>query len=345
MKPSTDAASRATAPAPAAVLAALADGAELSGSALALRLGVTRAAVWKQIEQLRALGLAIDAAAGRGYRLRAPVDLLDAAGIAAEIAPELRPRIGGIDVLWQIDSTSSELSRRAGDGAAAGACLAEIQTQARGRRGRAWRMPLGGGIALSLLRRFDTGMAALSGLSLVAGIAVVRALADCGIDGPRLKWPNDVVVDGRKLGGILVELGGDALGPCHAVIGIGINVRIDAAYGAMIDQPWIDVAGLAHDRAPSRNRIAGRVLSRLAEALDEFATHGFAAFAAEYARCDALRGRPVRVHAGARHWDGVASGVDAQGALAVVRDGERVLVDSGEVSVRMHAAAASPLHR
>ena len=138
-------------------------------------------------------------------------------------------------------------------------------------------------------------MASLAGLSLVAGIAVVRALGDIEIAGAKLKWPNDIVAGDRKLGGILVELGGDALGPCHAIVGIGINVRIDATNGAAIDQPWTDLAACAGGRVPSRNALAGHVLSRLAEALDAFAAHGFGAFVDEYVAHDALRGRAIDV--------------------------------------------------
>src|SRR5690606_6599169 len=222
-------------------------------SELAARLGVSRAAVWKQIRRLRELGLPVEARAGQGYRLAGPVELLDAARISDELGAAGRRRLGDLAVHWQIDSTSSELLRRAATDPRDGlACLAEVQSAGRGRRGRAWRTPLGGGLALSLLKRFDDGMGALGGLSLVAGVAAVRALADCGIAGVGLKWPNDLYAQGRKLGGILVELGGDATGPCHAVIGIGLNLRIDAET-ASIDQPWIDLATLAGGVPPSRN--------------------------------------------------------------------------------------------
>jgi len=325
---------RHTATSPLGVLALLATGEEWSGTALASQLGITRAAVWKQIERLRALGLGVDAAAGRGYRLDAAIEMLDAVRLEAAISPEQRSSIGAIDVHWQIDSTSSELARRAGISIAPRACLAEIQTQGRGRRGRAWRMPLGGGIAVSFLRGFDVGMAALAGLSLVAGIAVLRALADLGIERAALKWPNDVQADGRKLGGILVELGGDALGPCHAIIGIGINVRIGAKQGGAIDQPWTDLATLVSGAMPSRNFVAGRVLSRLAEALDTFAAKGFSAFEHEYAKYDVMKGREISVSNGGETWIAVANGVTSRGALKVMRGGEELQIDSGEVSVR-----------
>jgi len=317
---------------PARLLALLADGTEVSGSALALELGVTRAAVWKQIEQLRSFGLSIDAVAGRGYRLEAPVELLDAARITAAIDPAQSTAVGEIDVRWQIDSTSSELLRRAGS--APRACLAEIQTRGRGRRGRAWQTPLGGAIALSFLRRFDGGMAALSGLSLVAGIAVIRALADCGVEEPQLKWPNDVVARGRKLAGILVELAGDALGPCQAVVGVGLNLRMNETQAQAIDQPWIDLSILTGGAHLSRNQLAGRILSRLAEALALFAREGFLAFGEDYARRDALSGRRITVLGNGEAWNGIAQGVTARGALKVSRGDRDIEIDSAEVSVR-----------
>jgi len=309
--------------------------APISGSALAARLGVTRAAVWKQVEALRAAGAPIVAAAGRGYRLGWPIEWLDARRIAAELDAAQRRRIGDIAVHWQIDSTNSELLRRAAaEDADLLACCAEMQSAGRGRRGRSWRSPLGGNLYFSLLRRFDHGMGALTGLSLAAGISVVAALADCGVDGAGLKWPNDVLARGRKLAGVLIELGGEFLGPCHAVIGIGINLRLPTAIAAGIDQPVIDVASLTGAPLPSRNRLAGRLLLRLIEALDRFSMHGFAAFRDDYARVDLLAGQPVRVHDGAGVVDGIADGVDERGALRV-RSGRSVRTfDSAEISVR-----------
>jgi BirA family biotin operon repressor/biotin-[acetyl-CoA-carboxylase] ligase len=323
-----------SAAAPQDLLALLAAGGEVSGADVAAALGITRAAVWKQVEQLRARGLAVNAEAGRGYRLEAPIELLDASRIAAAMAPDERARVGAIEVRWQIDSTSSELARTAESLPSPRACLAETQTAGRGRRGRQWQTPLAGGIALSFVRRFEGGMATLSGLSLVAGIAVLRALADAGIDGALLKWPNDIVAHGRKLGGILVELGGDALGPCRAIVGIGINVRIGREQGAAIDQPWTDLSALSNGAPPSRNAMAGRILARLAEALDLFAAAGFAAFEREYAQHDALQGHEVVVTSGSERWAAIADGVTSRGALRVVRNGGTIELDSGEVSVR-----------
>jgi len=200
---------------PASLLSALSAEHAVSGSALARRLGVTRAAVWKQIEALRELGAPIEASAGRGYRLAWPLEALDAAAIRSALDPLLRRRLGDFAVHWQIDSTSSELLRAAAAGVPDfSVCVAETQSAGRGRRGRGWISPLGGNVYFSLLKRFTVGMGALSGLSLVAGVALLQALTDCGVSGVGLKWPNDVLADGRKLAGILVELGGEFLGPC-----------------------------------------------------------------------------------------------------------------------------------
>jgi BirA family transcriptional regulator, biotin operon repressor / biotin---[acetyl-CoA-carboxylase] ligase len=307
----------------------------VSGSALADRLGVTRAAVWKQIEALRALGAPIEAAAGSGYRLGWPLELLDAAKIRAELSQEQRRRIGKPTIHWQIDSTNTELMRLAGEGARdLETCLAETQSAGRGRRGRAWVSPLGGNIYCSLLKRFDQGMGALAGLSLAIGVAVIEALEDCDVRNVALKWPNDVVVGGRKLAGILIELGGEFLGPCHAVIGIGINLRLSSEVLDAIDQPAIDIASIFGAQMPKRNAIAGRLLARLIETLDRFCTLGIAGFADAYARCDSLRGKAVRVQTPSGIRDGIAVGIDDRGALRVRHDDAIVIYESADVSVR-----------
>jgi BirA family biotin operon repressor/biotin-[acetyl-CoA-carboxylase] ligase len=319
---------------PSAVLTALSAEHAVSGSALAQRLGVTRAAVWKQVEALRALGAPIEAAAGSGYRLAWPLEVLDATAIRAGIGPAVRKRLGDLDVHWQIDSTSSALLRAAATGAAdLSVCTAETQNAGRGRRGRGWVSSLGGNVYLSVLKRFAAGMGALSGLSLVAGIALARALADVGVRGLGLKWPNDVLAGERKLAGILVELGGEFLGPCHAVVGIGINVRLPA--GVDVGQPYADLASLCGGQPPSRNVLIGLLLDRLVAAFDRFEREGFAPFQSEFARHDLLAGRSVQVHTSAGMHEGVADGVDARGALRV-RHGRGVVVyDSAEVSVRV----------
>jgi BirA family biotin operon repressor/biotin-[acetyl-CoA-carboxylase] ligase len=318
---------------PSVVLSALSAQHAVSGSTLARRLGVTRAAVWKQIEALRALGAPIQALSGRGYLLAWPFEPLDESAIRAGLDSTLRKRLRSVNVHWQIDSTSSALLQRAAHGAPdLSVCVSEMQSAGRGRRGREWVSPLGGNVYFSLLKRFDAGMGALAGLSLVAGVALVQALADCGVTRVGLKWPNDVLADGRKLAGILVELGGEFLGPCHAVIGIGINLRLPQAI--KVGQPSIDLASLCGGSAPSRNGLIAHLLTRLAAALDGFEREGFAPFRREFARHDLLAERSVRVQTPNGVREGVAEGVDDRGALCVRHAGVSSVYESAEVSVR-----------
>jgi len=317
----------------------------VSGDALARASGQTRAAVWKRIQALRAAGVAIDARPGLGYALVQPLELLDAAAILAAMPEAARAQLASLEVAWAIDSTNSELLRQAAPGHGVQVLLAERQTGGRGRRGRGWESPLAANLYLSLARRFDAGLARLGGLGLVAGLGVVEALHACGLRQVRLKWPNDLVApaaDGtlRKLGGLLVEGGGENAGPVRAVIGIGINVRMPDEAAAAIGQPWTDLATLAGNDAPGRNRLAGECLAALLPALERFDREGLAPFLEPYAAVDALAGRRVRVQSGAGEREGEALGIAADGALRVRIDGHERAVHAGEVSVRPQAGPA-----
>lgn len=309
-----------------------------TGDSLAQASGQTRAAIWKRIEHLREAGVAIEAKPGRGYALAQPLDLLDAVALRATLSPAARARLSALEVAWSIDSTNSELLRREAPAHGAVVLLAERQTGGRGRRGRVWASPLAAHLYLSLSRQFGGGLARLGGLSLVAGIATAEALRALGYTGVGLKWPNDVVVSGanglRKLGGLLVEGGGEHAGPVRAVIGLGLNVRMPAAAGAAIDQPWCDLASLASTE-PSRNATAAAVLERLLDGLDEFDRDGLAPFLPRYALLDALAGQHVRIEGPATNCEGRALGLVGDGALRVrLDDGSERSFHSGEVSVR-----------
>jgi BirA family biotin operon repressor/biotin-[acetyl-CoA-carboxylase] ligase len=186
---------------------------------------------------------------------------------------------------------------------------------------------------LSLSRQFSGGLARLGGLSLVAGVAAAEALHEAGYAGVGLKWPNDLVVGGKKLGGLLVEGGGEHAGPVRAVIGIGLNVRMPDALAGTLDQPWIDLLRMA-DSPPSRNALAARLLTHLLPALDQFDAEGLAPFLARYARFDALAGRDVVVHLAGASQNGIASGIAEDGALRVRIDDRERVFHAGEVSVR-----------
>jgi len=305
----------------------------VSGDALAQEAGLTRAAMWKRMQSLREAGVEIDAQAGRGYALRYPVELLQAEAIIDALAPFVRAGLASLEIAWSLDSTNSELLRRDAPAHGVAALIAERQTGGRGRRGKTWASPLAAHLYLSLSRQFSGGLARLGGLSLVAGVAVAEALHESGYPGVRLKWPNDLVVEGRKLGGLLVEGGGEHAGPVRAVIGLGLNVRMPDAMAATLDQPWIDLAHLAGS-PPSRNAVAAQLLTHLVGALDQFDAEGLAPFLARYAGFDALMGREVLVHLSGAVQAGTAVGIAEDGALRVRVDGQERVFHAGEVSVR-----------
>ncbi|HET9818693.1 MAG TPA: biotin--[acetyl-CoA-carboxylase] ligase [Rhodanobacteraceae bacterium] len=324
---------RSAAPAGAPLLYLLASGNLLSGPALAQRLGISRAAVWKQVDALRRAGLEIVSDA-RGYRLARRLDLLDVAQIRAGLPAALARGVGSIENHWRLDSTSSELARHVADLPDLSFVFADWQRAGRGRRGRQWLSPPASNLQFSCLKRFAGSFAALSGLSLAAGIAAAGALEDCGIGGVALKWPNDLVYHDAKLGGILVELGGEFMGPCHAIIGIGINVHLPEAVRLTLDRPCTDLTELCRGETPSRNQLAAALIARLMVQLEAFDRSGFAGCAQAWAQRDALAGRNVRVEAARGYFEGIADGVDARGALQVQTAAGPRSIDSGDVTVR-----------
>lgn len=325
---------------PAQLLALLATGKPLPGAGLAGQVGVTRAAIWKQIEALRARGVPIEARGVAGYQLPWPLQMLDAKQIRAGLPAPLVRDLGALEVHWELDSTSSELQRRGVAAKDLSVVLAETQSAGRGRRGRTWLSPPGLNLYLSCLKRFDAGFAALSGLSLAIGVIVLRALEQLGIAGAGLKWPNDLLAipargQGGKLGGILVELSGEYQGPCAAIIGIGLNLRLTPALHEQAGQPVCDLATLAGGPPPDRNRVAAALITALVEGLRQFERDGFAGFTADYAQHDLLHGQPLQLSGALGVFDGIGAGVDAHGALQVrVADGSLRRIDSADVTVR-----------
>jgi BirA family biotin operon repressor/biotin-[acetyl-CoA-carboxylase] ligase len=318
------------------LLRLLADGALHSGEELAAALGISRAAVWKRLQQLEEWGIAPDARAGSGYRLEAPMDLLDASAIRRGLPQATRDLLRHLEVHESLASTSdwllsvSDLPAGRFD-----ACLAEFQTAGRGRRGRQWVAPFASGLCLSLNWNFRDAPAALGALSLAAGVAALRALGRAGCQGLSLKWPNDILHGDAKLGGILIDLRGEAAGPAYVVIGIGINVRLMRKARERLAAEGVDAVDVASlGKTTSRVALAGWLIAELAQCLVEFEARGLAAFADEWSQADALAGRPVRVLQGAEVVEGIARGVDGDGALLLEAGGHRQRILSGEVSVR-----------
>lgn len=311
----------------------------VSGADLAARHGVSRSAVSDALKEASASGVEIFSLTRKGYRLAAPLELLDIDRIRAELGTQSR-RID-VQLLQSIPSTNTELLKRAGEGAASGTCLAaEIQTAGRGRRGRVWQSALGRSLTFSLLWRFDRGVAQMSGLSLVVGLAIARALSGLGAIGVKVKWPNDIVVGPRKLAGILIETQGDMLGPTAAVIGVGVNIRLADGLRNAIDQPVTDMESLVP--FVSRNRVLARLLAELVPLLDAFNAQGFAPMRDEWRGYHALQGLAIDVkEAGRADYAAIVQDVAADGSLVVRVGSETLSLNSAEISVRAHAASTT----
>ena len=243
-----------------------------------------------------------------------------------------------IEVVDEIASTSTELLRRAQrKDIHATVLAAEWQTAGRGRRGRKWAAVAGGSLTFSIGWRFDQGAGYLAGLSLAVGVAVIRALEAEGLPGVELKWPNDLIYRHLKVGGILVELNGDALGPSTVVVGVGLNVRLPATVKRDIDQPVSDLTAVAgRGAAPiDRNRLLARVVAELASAFTAYADTGFPPFAAEWQRRHAYQGKPVNLLLpDGASVKGTVAGVDSAGALVLADGPRRARFLSGEISLR-----------
>ena len=308
----------------------LKDGRFHSGEALGAALGVSRSAVWKQLQHLESeLNLTIHKVRGRGYQLSAPLSLLDVQAIAGFTEGEHWP----VFIHETIDSTNAEGLRLASEGQVAPfLVLAERQSAGRGRRGRMWISPFAENLYYSLVLRVDGGMRQLEGLSLVVGLAVMRTLQGFNVKDVGLKWPNDVLVRGQKITGILLELIGDPADVCHVVLGIGINVNMQV--NDQVDQQWTSMrreVGVTIDR----NRLVAMLSQQLHHELARHRRYGFAAFQEEWERAHLWQGCNVSLIAGTSRIDGVVLGVDGQGGLRLEVDGVEKSFSGGELSLRL----------
>ena len=322
------------------LLALLSDGAFHSGEKLAKRLRISRAGVWKIVSALREGGIEVQSVPRQGYRLPRAVDLYDKKAIIERASADAQRALASTDVLLTVDSTNRFVADIKDDLAAGRArlCVAELQNAGRGRRGRSWTAPFGSGICMSLGWQFEEVPPAFSALSLAVGVAVVTALRSLGAADVGLKWPNDLIWKGRKLGGILIEMRGESAGPAHVVIGIGINVRMPTVIRLLLAEKQAaviaDVYEIMRDKTPDRNAIVAAVLSELITMLQKFAVEGFAPFHETWRSLDTLADAPVKVLSGPQATLGIARGVDVDGTLLVDVDGEIQRFASGEVSLR-----------
>jgi len=315
------------------LLRILADGAVHSRETIGLTLGLSPAEVGELARDLETLGVRV-ACAADGCRLEERMDLYDPSLLAERLrqsASALR-----VELLDECASTNTALAERAKAGAAHGTVLAcEHQSAGRGRRGNTWVSALGGSVTFSVLWRFSTGAAALAGLSPAVAVAAAEALEELGAREVALKWPNDLLCGGRKLGGMLIETTGDASGPVSAVVGVGVNVRLSTAARERVPGAVTDLASEGSG-APPRTAVLAGLLASIAPALELFSLEGFAPFRQRWLRRHAWQGRQVvLLSTGRRLAEGEAIGIAEDGALELASERGVERFHSGELSLRL----------
>lgn len=313
-----------------AILRSLAPGHARSSAELAVAAACNVPEIARAVRELAAHGIAVRAD-GDGFRLAEPFDALDADAVRDHLGPARSAFY--LEFLDECDSTNATAAARARAGAPTGTTVVcELQRAGRGRQGATWVSGLGTSLTFSVLWRFERAATVLTGLPLVIGVACARALESLGARDVALKWPNDLLLAGAKLGGILVEAQGDARGPLAAVIGVGINVRVPESARRGIAQPVADLAGVPYG---SRNAALARVLAALPEALTRFEREGFAPFREEWQWRHAFQGARVRLLVPPqRAVEGIASGVAEDGALLLDTGAGVQRFYAGEVSLR-----------
>lgn len=308
------------------ILKALSQGGFHSGEELGDELSVSRAAISKHIKGIQAWGVDVFRVQGKGYQLAKPMQLLDKEILQSSLANR-------VELIPIIDSTNQYLLDRVDSLESGSVCLAEYQSKGRGRRGREWISPFGSNLYLSMFWRLDAGMAAAMGLSLVVGVAIVESLEEMGLTGVKLKWPNDLYYQDKKLAGILVEMSGQAGAAANLVIGMGLNLMMSETTEG-ITQPWASLDEVADNQRIDRNQLAITMITTLHKALDDYELHGMAGFVERWNRLDNFINRPVKLLMGPREISGIARGINEQGAVLLETENGLETFIGGEISLR-----------
>ncbi len=315
---------------PLQIIDILSDAQIHSGEQLGKKLGMTRAAINKHIKTLRSWGLDIQTVTGKGYKLPYTVNLLDQSIIKDQIHD------ANIIVEPVIDSTNQYMLDRIPDLTSGDTCLAEYQSAGRGRRGRQWLSPFGCNLYLSMYWKLEQGPAAAIGLSLVVGIIIAETLNKLSKNKVKVKWPNDLYMNDKKLAGILVELTGKTGDAAHVIIGVGINIGMDKnniENNNKINQQWSSLRDEVKNI--ERNQLSINIIQALRESLVLFEKEGLTPFLDRWFELDNFLNRKIKLLIGNDIIQGVERGVNEQGALMLQKEnGEIVPYIGGEISLR-----------
>lgn len=320
-----------------ALMEILADGQFHSGEELGAALGISRAAIWKQLQKLETLNVPLHSVKGKGYRLPNAVELLKKDALQQAGFPF--SEFASCELALSLDSTNNVMMQKAEDNEYdRHICFAEMQTSGRGRRGRTWLSPFARNLYFSVLWPFGQGIAAIQGLSLAVGLAVHNTVRSHGVEGVGLKWPNDILVKTQgglaKLGGILIEITGDVTDNCQVVIGVGLNLDVPVQDQSKLDQLAVGLCQLGFDG--SRNTLAADVANELVAVLKQFSEHGFAPLQDAWNSVDCFAEMPLKVLLPSSDMEGVGVGVNAKGEYQLKTSNGIQVVNAGEVSLRLN---------
>jgi BirA family biotin operon repressor/biotin-[acetyl-CoA-carboxylase] ligase len=260
-----------------------------SGTDIGNSLGLSRGAIWKLIKQLTALGINIESVTNRGYKTEHILEFLNTEKIKKQLSVQRLSLVDHFFIFDSLTSTNDYLIAYAKKNKKANAvCFSEYQSAGRGRLGRSWVSPFLSNVYMSLLWNFNVDIAELPGLPILTGLAVVYALEKAtNIQGIQLKWPNDIMWNNDKLGGILIDIIGECNGSCSVVIGIGLNVNMPDNLLSKIEKPWTAINRIINTPV-SRNLIAGTLLDFLIAHLVQFSKSGLSKFLTEWEEKDYL---------------------------------------------------------
>ncbi len=309
----------------------LSDGAFHDGTALGLKLGISRTAVWKMIKKLEAYDVPLQSQKKIGYALREPLSLLD----KTKLKRLLPHKAIKLEIFESLPSTNDYLLANK-TSQKIQVCLAEQQTKGRGRFHRAWHSPFAQNLYFSVRYAFNTDISELGGVSLVASLAIAHTLNELKIlpDTILLKWPNDIIYDHKKLAGNLVEVQAETHDLCQVILGIGINVNMSKAPAQHILQAWTSLRNITGQHF-DRTTLAASLLNNLIIYLARFAESGLTTFVSEWQKYDALRDKKITLLVGEQSIKGVGCGINAQGHLLLKRDdtGKIQAFSAGETTI------------
>jgi BirA family transcriptional regulator, biotin operon repressor / biotin---[acetyl-CoA-carboxylase] ligase len=317
-----------------ALLKRLADGQFHSGESIAEELQVSRTAVWKLIQKLESWQIKIYSLRGKGYKIPGGLELINQAVLTEHLSKH-NQLFKQVDVLTSIDSTADYLAKQWQQQPSVGrVCIAEHQTAGRGRKGRPWISPFAANLYFSIGVELPLGLSALGGLSLAIGISLTQSLNQLTNQDVKIKWPNDLLVDNKKLAGILVEASGDNNDASFLNIGIGLNWNMQQEQAGEIDQPWLNLKSLINHKSIDRTQILALLLADLDAALIKYSQSGFASFSDVWPQVSANYKLPVVIHLPNGQEQGTEIGVEANGALKLQTESGIKVFHSGEVSLR-----------